>query len=155
MLCTSSSECFCLISLAVDEPIIEAVYIHKYIANRQHICMSLYVYSNLKYVDICTQEKKARWNKDRRKRWPTTNFNEKKAIDFVIIDLITFFFFCNIFQIKRKNSRFTLDFSLLQLFCFNENLRSKKLTYYHYCYSGIYLKVWFIRSYTHIFNVIY
>lgn len=58
-LCASSSECFCLISLAVDEPIIEAVHIRKYTANRQHICMFLYVYSSLEYIHTCTQGKKA------------------------------------------------------------------------------------------------
>lgn len=58
-LCASSSECFCLISLAVDEPIIEAVHIRKYTASRQHICMFLYVYSSLEYIHTYTQEKKA------------------------------------------------------------------------------------------------
>lgn len=60
-LCASSSECFCLISLAVDEPIIEAIHIHKYTANilridNTYIC-SICLFEPGIYT--CTQEKKA------------------------------------------------------------------------------------------------
>lgn len=67
-LCASSSECFCLISLAVDEPIIEAVHIRKYTASRQHMYVFICLFELGIHTYIHARKKSCRWNKDGRKR---------------------------------------------------------------------------------------